>query len=162
MEEIYKISFKISPFQEFEIGSVVTYRMDSALEYIKEVLYSRTNFFYIEEIDWNNYSCKISNGIDVIVTSPDQLIEITSYLEKIQDPSLHSFGDNTLENIIRFKEYERDETYLLEDQKMGILLEESIIKRSNFEFINKIISINQTLKNYKLVRFYNEAILDIL
>jgi hypothetical protein len=162
MEEIYKISFKISPFQEFEAGSIVTYRMDSALEYIKEVLYSRTNFFYIEEIDWKNYSCKISNGIDTITTSPDQLIEIASYLERIQDPSFHVFGNNTLENIIRFKEYETDETYLLEDQKMGILLEESIIKRSHFDFVNKVTNINQALKNYKLVRFRSEAILDIL
>jgi hypothetical protein len=162
MEEIYKISFKISPFQEFEIGSVVTYRTDSALEYIKEVLYSRTNFFYIQEIDWDNYSCTISNGIDTIVTSPDQLIEIASYLEKIQDPSLHSFGNNTLENIIRFKEYESDETYLLEDQKMGILLEESIIKRGHFDFVNKVTNINRTLKNYKLVRFRNDIILDLI
>ena len=162
MEEIYKISFKISPFQEFEVGSVVTYRMDSALEYIKEVLYSRTNFFYIEEVDWKSYSCKISNGIDTITTSPDQLIEIASYLEKVQDSSLQVFGSNTLENIVRFKEYESDEIYLLEDQKMGIILEESIIKRWHFDFINKVVSINQTLKNYKLVRFYNDRILDIL
>jgi len=81
----YKIVFKVSPFQDFDKGSLVTYRDENLLEYIKETLYSKSNFFYVSEIDWKSYTCEVSNYIDSIKTSPDQLIEIVAYLEKVNN-----------------------------------------------------------------------------
>lgn len=164
MQKNFKISFRISPFQEFEVGSLVTYRNESLFGYIKENLYSRSNFFYINEIDWDAYKCKISNGIDSVETTPDQIIEVFSYAEEIQEPvGKIQFGNNKLENIIRWQEnFNNQESYLLEDQKMGILLEESIFDNNYFTLIEKTTRTGITLKTYKMVRFLESRISDIL
>lgn len=159
----FKISFRISPFQEFETGSLVTYRDENLFEYIKETLYSRSNFFYLTEIDWENYKCKISNGIDSIETTPDQLIEVFSYAEELSDNSDLNLGNNKIENIIKWQEdFNNQESYLLEDQKMGIFLEESIFDNRSFILIEKTTRINLSLKTYKMVRFLESKIADLL
>jgi hypothetical protein len=155
----YKICFKVSPFQEFDKGSLVTYRDENRLEYIKETLYSKTNFFYISEIDWENYTCEVSNYIDSIKTSPDQLIEIVAYLEKISNNKRKNSGSR-LENIILHQE-EIQSTYLLEDQKMSISLETSTIPEGYFDLINSVVSIDQRFKEYKIVRFKENIISDL-
>jgi hypothetical protein len=162
MEETFKISFRISPFQEFNSGSIVTYRDENLMEYIKETLYSKTNFFYIENIDWNQYRCRISNGIDSIESTPDQLIEVVSYVEKIKKEIPYN-SSIMLENLIKWQEnFENQESYLLEDQKMSIMLESSIIQRGHFKLMNKIVKINSFLKNYQVARFDDEMILNII
>jgi hypothetical protein len=162
MEETFKISFRISPFQEFNNGSIVTYRDENLMEYIKETLYSKTNFFYIENIDWNKYRCRISNGIDSIESTPDQLIEVVSYVEKIREEIPYN-SSIMLENLIKWQEnFENQESYLLEDQKMSIVLEASIIPRSYFKLMNKIVNINSFIKNYQVARFDDEMILRIV
>jgi hypothetical protein len=162
MEETFKISFRISPFQEFNNGSIVTYRDENLMEYIKETLYSKTNFFYIENIDWVQYRCRISNGIDSIESTPDQLIEVVSYVEKIREEIPYN-SSIMLENLIKWQEnFENQESYLLEDQKMSIMLESSIIPRGYFKLMNKIVNINSFLKNYQVARFDDEMILDIV
>jgi hypothetical protein len=162
MEESFKISFRISPFQEFNCGSIVTYRDENLMEYIKETLYSKTNFFYIENIDWNKYRCRISNGIDSIESTPDQLIEVVSYVEKIREEIPYN-SSIMLENLIKWQEnFENQESYLLEDQKMSIVLETSIIPRSYFKLMNKLVNINSFIKNYQVARFDDEMILRIV
>jgi hypothetical protein len=162
MEESFKISFRISPFQEFNCGSIVTYRDENLMEYIKETLYSKTNFFYIENIDWNKYRCRISNGIDSIESTPDQLIEVVSYVEKIKEEVPYN-STIMLENLIKWQEnFENQESYILEDQKMSIMLESSIIPRGHFKLMNKIVNINSFLKNYQVARFDDEMILNII
>jgi hypothetical protein len=162
MEETFKISFRISPFQEFNNGSIVTYRDENLMEYIKETLYSKTNFFYIENIDWNKYRCRISNGIDSIESTPDQLIEVVSYVEKIREEIPYN-SSIMLENLIKWQEnFENQESYLLEDQKMSIVLETSIIPRSYFKLMNKLVNINSFIKNYQVARFDDEMILRIV
>lgn len=156
---MYKISFKVSPFQEFDEGSLVTYRDENLLEYIKETLYSKSNFFYIHEIDWKKYSCEISNGIDSVKTSPDQLIEIVAYLEKIKSRTPKNSGSR-LENIIR-NQSESDEMYLIEDQKISISLENSLIPEGYFDLINSVVSIDRKFKDYKIVRFRESIISDL-
>lgn len=162
MRETFKISFRISPFQEFNCGSIVTYRDENLMEYIKETLYSRSNFFYIEDIDWNQYRCRISNGIDSIESTPDQLIEVVSYIEKIKEEA-HYNSNNMLENLIRWQEnFENQESYLLEDQKSSILLETSIIPREYFVLVNKLVNVNSFIKNYQVARFDDETILNLI
>lgn len=162
MRETFKISFRISPFQEFNCGSIVTYRDENLMEYIKETLYSRSNFFYIEDIDWNQYRCRISNGIDSIESTPDQLIEVVSYIEKIEEEA-HYNSNNMLENLIRWQEnFENQESYLLEDQKFSILLETSIIPREYFVLVNKLVNVNSFIKNYQVARFDDETILNLI
>ncbi len=162
MEEMFKISFRISPFQEFNYGSIVTYRDENLMEYIKETLYSRSNFFYIDYIDWREYKCRITNGIDSIDSTPDQLIEVVSYVEKIKEDGPYN-SVTMLENIIRWQDdFDNQESYLLEDQRTSILLENSSIPRSHFELMNKVININSFIKNYQVARFDESMILDII
>ena len=102
---MFKISFRISPFQEFNVGSLVTYRDENLVDYIKDTLYSRSNFFYIESVNWDSYECKISNGIDSILSTPDQLIEVVSYVEKMDEAGIKSlnFSGNTVENVAKWQ-----------------------------------------------------------
>lgn len=161
MEDTFKISFRISQFQEFNYGSIVTYKDENLLEYIKESLYSRSNFFFIDYINWNEYQCKISNGIDLIESTPDQLIQITSYIEKIKT----NFPDSEFLLKEEKREYIKtkiEESYLLEDQKMSIVLENSIIPRGYFVLVNKIVNVNSFVKNYHVARFDEEMIFDII
>jgi hypothetical protein len=68
-----------------------------------------------------------------------------------------------LENLIKWQEnFENQESYLLEDQKMSIMLESSIIQRGHFKLMNKIVNINSFLKNYQVARFDDEMILNII
>lgn len=156
---MYKVSFKVSPFQDFDLGSVVTYRNENLLEYIKETLYSKSNFFYISDINWNSYTCEISNGIDTIKTSPDQLVEVVAYLEKIEGGRKSRSGSR-IENIIR-EEDKSNMFYVLEDQKMSISLENSTIPPSYFDLINSVVSIEDRYREYKLVRFKESIIADL-
>ena len=163
MADIYKIIFRLSPMQEFEKNSLVTYRDENRLQKIKNLLYSDCNFFYIQSVDWEKYTCNISNGIDSIETSPDQLMEVVAYLEKIEDSSHIKLGNNRLENIIILNnQIENNEIYLLKDQKMGIFLENRIIKSDFFTIIEKKSSVNLMLKNYSVVIFKEDKIQDIL
>jgi hypothetical protein len=161
MSKKFKISFRISPFQEFEEGSLVTYRNENLLEYLKEILYSRSNFFYIESCDWDSYH---SNGIDSLSTTTDQLIEIVAYAEEVLESGINiSYGQNRLENVIRWQEsFNNQESYILEDQKMGIFLEDSIFKNDSFRLVEQTTRINMALKSYKTVRFLESKIPDIL
>ncbi len=160
----FKISFRISPFQEFEEGSLVTYRNENLLEYLKENLYSRSNFFYIESCDWEKYRCKISNGIDSLETTPDQLIEVVAYAEEISNPGANlPYGENRLENVIRWQEnFNNQESYIIEDQKMGIFLEENTFYEDSFKLVEQPTSINTVLKIYKMARFIDDKISAIL
>jgi hypothetical protein len=113
MENVYKITFRKTDSLDFKRGSLVKYKNHELFSYIKEGLYSSSDFFYIEDINWHSYTCKISNGVDSIRTSPDQLIGYISYLEK------------KVNNKIV-------ESYILEDQKLGIYLDGLKITRNNF------------------------------
>jgi len=162
MEETFKISFRISPFQEFNHGSIVTYRDENLMEYIKETLYSRSSFFYIEHIDWNEYRCTITNGIDSIESTPDQLIEVVSYIELIREEEPYN-SSVMIENLVKWQEnFENLESYLIEDQRMAIFLENSIIPRPYFRIMNKIVNINSFIKNYQVARFDEGMILDLI
>lgn len=162
---MFRISFRISPFQEFNVGSLVTYRDENLVDYIKDTLYSRSNFFYIESVDWHDYKCKISNGIDSIMSTPDQLIEVVSYLESIDEGGIGSmkFSDNVVENIARWQnDFDNRESYILENQKMAIFLENISIPRNYFSLESKVININTKIKNYIVARFDDEAIHNLL
>ena len=132
------------------------------MEYIKETLYSRSNFFYINYIDWKEYKCRITNGIDSIDSTPDQLIEVVSYVEKVKEDGPYN-SVTMLENIVRWQDdFDNQESYLLEDQKTAILLENSAIPRSYFKLMNKVININSFIKNYQVARFDESMIPDII
>jgi len=162
---MFKISFRISPFQEFNIGSLVTYRDENLVDYIKDTLYSRSNFFYIESVNWDKYECKISNGIDSVLSTPDQLIEVISYIEKIDDSGIKSmhFSENTVENVAKWQNYfDNRESYILENQRIAIFLENVPIPRNYFSLESRIININSAIKNYTVARFDDEVIQDLL
>jgi hypothetical protein len=162
---MFKISFRISPFQEFNIGSLVTYRDENLVDYIKDTLYSRSNFFYIESVNWDKYECKISNGIDSVLSTPDQLIEVVSYIEKIDDSGIKSmhFSSNTVENVAKWQnDFDNRESYILENQRIAIFLENVSIPRNYFSLESRIININSAIKNYTVARFDDEVIQDLL
>lgn len=162
---MFKISFRISPFQEFNIGSLVTYRDENLVDYIKDTLYSRSNFFYIESVNWDNYECKISNGIDSIASTPDQLIEVVSYIEKIDDSGIKSmnFSGNTVENVAKWQnDFDSRESYILENQRIAIFLENVPIPKNYFSLESRIININSAIKNYTVAIFDDEMIQDLL
>jgi hypothetical protein len=162
---MFKISFRISPFQEFNVGSLVTYRDENLVDYIKDTLYSRSNFFYIESVNWDNYECKISNGIDSILSTPDQLIEVVSYVEKMDEAGIKSlnFSGNTVENVAKWQnDFDNRESYIIENQKIAIFLENVSIPRNYFSLESRIININSAIKNYIVARFDDEAIQDLL
>jgi hypothetical protein len=162
---MFKISFRISPFQEFNVGSLVTYRDENLVDYIKDTLYSRSNFFYIESVNWDSYECKISNGIDSILSTPDQLIEVVSYVEKMDEAGIKSlnFSGNTVENVAKWQnDFDNRESYIIENQKIAIFLENVSIPRNYFSLESRIININSAIKNYIVARFDDEAIQDLL
>ena len=163
MKDNFKISFRISPFQEFERGSLVTYRDENFLGYLQSNFYSRSNFFYIKNIDWEKYACEISNTIDTVTTTPDQLIEVVAYIEKISDSPNRNYTRNTIENIVRWDdEVKNTETYILYDQKMGIYLEDSIFTNDSFLLINIKIESEESTKMYKAASFIENRLPDIL
>jgi hypothetical protein len=158
LKNLFKISFRISPFQEFLTGSLVTYRDENFLGYIKETLYSRSNFFYIKSIDWEVYECEISNGIDSVKTTPDQLVEVVAYVEKkVGDEVI----ENTIQNIIN-NNVINIESYILYDQSMAIYLEESIFSRDYFSLVNVTSRVNLALKTYKTAKFMESKLHEIL
>jgi hypothetical protein len=97
-------------------------------------------------------------------TTPDQLIEIVAYAEEVLESGINiSYGQNRLENVIRWQEsFNNQESYILEDQKMGIFLEDSIFKNDSFRLVEQTTRINMALKSYKTVRFLESKIPDIL
>lgn len=151
----------MSPFQEFDPGSLVTYRDENLLEYIKETLYSKTNFFYVSSIDWIDFTCEISNGIDSVKTSPDQLIEVVSYLEEISSKK-NNFTNSKIENIIREK-YAREESisYLIEDQRISICLEDSEISKKYFDLVDSFFAGENGMRKYRIVKFKESIISDL-
>jgi len=162
LKDNFKISFRISPFQEFEKGSLVTYRDENFLGYLQSNFYSRSSFFYIKNIDWEKYACEISNTIDTVMTTPDQLVEVVAYIEKISDYP-NNYTKNTIENIIRWDEAVKNtESYVLYDQKMGIYLEDSIFTNDSFLLINIKIDSGESVKMYKAASFIENRLSDIL
>jgi hypothetical protein len=163
MPDLYKISFRVSPFQEFNKGSLVTYKDENLLSWMKENLYSRSNFFYVENIDWIEYSCDISNGIDSMRSSPDQLLEVIAYAERITGIASYNYGESIVENMIKYQEnLVNQDSFILEDQKIGIFLEDSTFSNEYFRLIESTISYNSSLKNYKKVRFIESKISELL
>jgi hypothetical protein len=68
-----------------------------------------------------------------------------------------------LENIVKWQDdFDNQESYLIEDQKIAILLENSTIPRAYFKLMNKVININSFIKNYQVARFDDSTILDLL
>lgn len=163
MKDNFKISFKVSPFQEFEEGSLVTYRDENFLRYLQSNFYSRSDFFYIKKTDWKKYICEISNTIDTVQTTPDQLVQVVAYAEKISDSIGKKFSKNQIENILIWEEEEKNkESYILYDQKMGILLEDSIFPRDSFLLINIKIEELKTIQFCKLAVFIENKLQEII
>ena len=161
MGDNFKVTFMISPFQEFEPGSLVTYRDEKFLGYLKDNLYSRSDFFYIQNNSNESDICKISNGIDSVETSTDQLIELVAYLEKTDRKS--DFGNNRLENIIKWQSFiDSSEFLIIEDQKMAIFLEDRIIEQSFFYVDNRIINVDLMPKKYQVAVFKEDRIPDLI
>ena len=108
---------------------------------MKEFLYSKSNFFYLISIDWEKYQCEISNGIDQIKSTPDQLVKVRAYLESVNEKTGIS--------------------YLIENQRNALLLEDSIITEKYFDVIDSLKTVDGRLKNYKLVKFKEDIISDL-
>jgi len=68
-----------------------------------------------------------------------------------------------LENVIRWQEnFNNQESYIIEDQKMGIFLEENTFYEDSFKLVEQPTSINTVLKIYKMARFIDDKISGIL
>jgi len=159
----FEIIYKVSPFQEFNNGSLVTYRNENKLNYIKENLLSRTNFFYVKNLDDDFNECVITNGIDTITTTLDQLIEVIAYVQKIPSITGNNYSNNILENMIKLKNSEENlESYMLENQSLGVFLEESIFNKDFFIVTSLTAKINGELKNYSVARFVESKLSEII
>lgn len=158
LKNLFKISYRISPYQDFLEGSLVTYKDENRLDLIKETLLSRTNFFYIKESSWKDNYCQISNGIDSIATTTDQLVELIAYVEKKTEEN--SFK-NTLKQIANNKII-NIESYILYNQEMGVYLEESVFSKKYFSLVNVTVGLNVNIKTYKSARFIESKLHEIL
>jgi hypothetical protein len=159
----FEIIYKVSPFQEFNNGSLVTYRNENKLNYIKENLLSRTNFFYVKDLDDDFNKCIITNGIDTITTTLDQLIEVIAYVQKIPSITGNNYSNNILENMIKLKNSEENlESYMLENQSLGVFLEESIFNKDFFIVTSLTAKINGEIKNYSVARFIESKLSEII
>ena len=145
---MFKISFRISPFQEFNYGSIVTYRDENLMEYIKETLYSRSNFFYIDYIDWTEYKCRITNGIDSIDSTPDQLIEVVSYVEKVKEDGPYN-SVTMLENIVRWQDdFDNQESFYQSPESIDLFVK-TVCFYMALEKLGVKVLVNHAVKSVK-------------
>lgn len=156
---MFEIIYRVSPYQDFNIGSLVTYRNEKRLEYIKENILSRTDFFYLKEVDIDFHKCVISNGIDIIKTTTDQLVEVVAYAHSIEKPNVSK--NNSLVSLINNNNI-TGESYILENQILGIFLEESTFTKEFFSVEFLKTSINDGIKNYRVARFIESKLSEII
>ncbi len=136
------VNFKTDTRQKLHKGSIVTYVDEFRLKTIKEHLTLKTDFFIVEGYD--NFNVDITNGVDSIKSTYDQLLKVTSYIEEIPEVKRPSVGEdpNTyLRDLMVWRaEEEILRSYRLRDNFISIISSGLIITDRDFilesEFIN--------------------------
>jgi hypothetical protein len=73
------------------------------------------------------------------------------------------FSGNTVENVAKWQnDFDNRESYILENQRIAIFLENVSIPRNYFSLESRIININSAIKNYTVAIFDDEVIQDLL
>lgn len=134
MPNRYVINFKLSDKQDINVGSVVTYLDPNRLEVLKEFFTIKTDFFLVKDIVGNRI--KISNGIDEIETTEDQIIKVIPFLEEINNfpkPSISNNHNKYLLDLIKWNNIEDlRKSYPIEDKILSIMFAGLIIEEGDF------------------------------
>lgn len=128
------VLFKTDPKQELSKGSIVTYIDEFTFSSIREHLTLKTDFFVVTGYD--SYNVDITNGIDTITSTKDQLLKVNSYLEEIPEVKKPNVGDDPnlyLRDLIRWRsEEELLRSYRLRDNLISILASGVIVSDKDF------------------------------
>jgi len=123
MHSKFTINFRVADNQILSNGVVVTYIDELRLSSIKQHLMLNTDFFVITKIEGENVD--ISNGLDNIQSTTDQLIRVIPYLEEIptiKKPTPNSDPNRYLRDLIKWKEEEELlRTYMVRDNYLSII-----------------------------------------
>jgi len=136
------VNFKKDRWQKIDRGSIVTYVDEFRLKTIKEHLTLKTDFFIVESCD--DYNVDISNGVDTIKSTYEQLLKVNSYLEEIPEIKKPIVGDdpNTyLRELITWgAEEELLASYKLRDNFISIISSGLIITDKDFLLEYEVIN----------------------
>lgn len=136
------VNFKSDPRQKIDKGSIVTYLDEFRLKTIKEHLTLKTDFFIVDGFD--NYNIEITNGVDTIKSTYDQLLKVTSYVEEIPEIKKPNLGDDPnmyLRDLMTWRaEEELLRSYRLRDNFISIISSGLIITDKDFILESEFIS----------------------
>lgn len=130
----YFVNFKLSESQSITKNSIVTYLDETRMSIIKDHLLIKSDFFVVKDQFEENVT--ISNGIDTIISTKDQLLVLDPFLEELMLVDFPSFNTGPLKYLkdtIKLKEMEELKScYPIKDPYMGILAAGLIIGQEDF------------------------------
>jgi hypothetical protein len=155
----FVVNFKSASRQDLDKGSVVTYVNELRLNTIKEHLLLDTDFYVVQEIDEPNVY--ITNGVDTITSTTDQLIKVVPYLEEIPEVSKPVPGGDPsryLRDLIRWNESEElRRTYVIKDNFLSIMAAGLVITDRDF-IIETSAGVNEYGKKLNFVTLIPDRI----
>ena len=142
----FVVNFRVSKDQLLDKGCVVTYLNESRLVFIKENLSIQSDFFVVSDINLENIT--ITNGIDKIESTEEQLIKVVPFLEEIIDLKKPLPGDadpsRYLRDLIKWNDAEElRKSYRIGDNYLSIISSGLIITEKDFYLENSnVLDIN--------------------
>ena len=134
MQSKFTINFRVADDQQLSKGHVVTYVDEHRLDGIKSYLTLKTDFFVVTSVGGKDV--EISNGIDNIKSTNEQLIRIVPYLDEIpgiQKPYPNEDPNRYLRDLIKWKEEEELlRSYPVRDNYLSIIACGLIITEQDF------------------------------
>jgi len=134
MQNRFTVNFRVADEQRLTKGHVVTYIDEHRLEGIKLYLTLQTDFFVVSNI--NGKDIEISNGIDNIKSTSEQLIRIVPYLDEIpciKKPYPSEDPNRYLRDLIKWKaEEELLRSYPIGDNYLSIIACGLILTEQDF------------------------------
>ena len=134
MRSKFTINFRVADNQILSNGVIVTYIEEQRLSSIKMHLTLKTDFFVVTRVD--ELDVDISNGLDSIKSTSDQLIRVIPYIEEIPEikkPMPHNDPNRYLRDLMKWKEEEELlRTYMLRDNYLSIIACGLIITDQDF------------------------------
>ena len=134
MQSRYCVNFKVAKDQEIGRGAIVTYLDETRLELIRENLILKTDFFVVASCE--DSSVTISNSVDAIQSSEDQLIRVLPFLEElpsIRAPYLDENSNRYIRDSMKWHAQEETRsTYPLTDNYLSIVASGLVIEEGDF------------------------------
>ena len=134
MNNRFIVNFKVAEDQTIDNGSIVTYVEENRLATIKENLTFKTDFFVV--VGMESLDVSITNGIDSIRSTQDQLLRVEAFLEEL--PTINK--PNLSENVNRYMRdllnwgYQEEirRVYEIRDNYLSIIASGLVITENDF------------------------------